>query len=148
LFELIAHLLDWDMSLENISYRSENVTDLYRQFFIHKLIPVVLEMIESRKQNKLFLPTNSSTTQSSLLMIAPNLAISNNLSRNQNSNVNASIAPLSKKNNKAFQHLLKVVCYVFLCVPSQALIKMNLLPQLLDFLFEHMNSPKLNSEVK
>lgn len=131
-FCLLESLLEWDINLEKISFRT-NSREQYEQFF-KSLIPLIIDLIKTRSKNSNTPPTPSNSTDSILIVNSANSA------------VDFAIFKIQPQHLFSF---LKSICYLFLCVKFEYLILKNLLPDLLELIFNQLLvSPFLYSQVK
>lgn len=131
MIHLLTHLLEWDINLELVEFRSETSTQRYRSTFL-KLLPHVIQLIKIVRNAT---TNKSSDSSSSLLMIAG--------AGNSRDN-----AASSKQSKRAARPLIKLICYMFVCVPFQIMFRDYCLPEFLALVSNSISSSKSNVQVK
>lgn len=126
LINLSETMISCDINLKKITINND-IIELY-QPFLKKLLPFII-IYASSKEIKDIKPD----------VLVHLTECSNNIQQDSNYN-DSNIEP------KLF-NLIRLICYLFINVSYETLLEANFFPDMIDFLFNYLMFPNLNSEV-
>lgn len=135
MFVLISSLLEWDINLEMIEFRSEESTERYRVMF-GRVLPHVIQLIKIFTSGSDKNGGNVATAAEYSLLVPLGAA----------AGAGSGTASL-KQSRRAVRPLIKLVCYMFVCVPFQVMFRDYCLPEFLNLVSSSVTSAKMNVQV-
>ena len=134
-YKIINSLLQSDIDLNSLTFRSATIKMLYQRFFT-QLAPNLLKFIQDKKIKT---RTNNNIYSSSLLMVA----------NSNQTTINGSNSHLTafKLDPSSLESILNVICYFFVVMPFSYLMHIKFLPNGYDFLKDQLVAGHMKSQV-
>jgi hypothetical protein len=165
MLKIIENLIEWEVDVHDLRFRSETSKEILKSFYlisINKLIEIGtcvkygsfnVDFTDNMTSKTSSASNYSLSSQSPLTITTSNKLPSNqtpieSLLQKQTSNTKKESTLLLINSNPSYlSSYMKVMSYMFVCVPYECLVNVGFYPQCFNFLFDQYISPKLYAGV-